>query len=93
MNYTQSKKNIDYFVKTSNELYGMVKYYIEFNDKLYFILKEFKKNEMWNHFIKLFDSVTQFILPAEKIEEKLIYSECNDEKYAVPEPNKYERNL
>lgn len=90
--YTQAKKTVDYFVETTDNTFGKVKFYLESKNQIYALIQEYAIKNKMDQFFIVKETSNIIIKSSQNIREKLIYMKIDKEEIIVKRPNKYEVN-
>lgn len=88
--YTRQKRSINYFIGLKDGTFGMAKFYLEFEDKVYVVIKEFESIGNINHISKVETTSRIIMAPINDIVVKYLYMKIGLYQYIVSEPNSYE---
>lgn len=73
-----------------DETFGMAKFYFEFENKVYVLIKEFETIGNINHISKVETTSRIIMAPINDIVVKYLYMKIGLYQYIVSEPNSYE---
>ncbi|KAG4071204.1 hypothetical protein HA402_001194 [Bradysia odoriphaga] len=88
--YTKPKKSIDYFVGLTNDMIGMVKFYIELDCKIYVVMDAFEIVDIIHHISKVQPTNQKIMAPIVNIKMKYIYMKVGLSQYITSPPNPFE---
>lgn len=71
--YTSAKKTFDYFIYTTEEQYGKVKFYLEHEEKTYVIFEEYEIVGQIDHIFLAKSKATAVVKSTNLIADKFIY--------------------
>lgn len=91
-NYFAAKITIDYFVRTNDNKYGKVKYYIENDSAIYVLIDEYSTEQYIDHILLAKPRSMLILKPAKDIAEKCIYMKIRTNELIARRPNKFEVN-
>lgn len=89
--YKKAKRTVDFFVKTTNQNYGSIKYFFQINGHKLCMLKCYDVISTLDHFTKIVESNKCLVISVDHIEQKQIHLEVYQEHYVTFEPNPFER--
>lgn len=88
--YSKQKKSINYFIGLKDDTFGMAKFYFEYENKIFVLMREFLSIDNTNHILKV-EKTNQIIMaPIDDIVVKYLYMKIGLNEYIVSEPNPYD---
>lgn len=87
----KESKAIDYFIEFSTEKIGRIKYFAEFEHRIYAMLETYIIQKTTDHLKEVIVTGSNAFIPTHEIEEKLIYMIISSRVIVCRIPNKYEK--
>lgn len=88
--YKVSKKSIDFFIGLKCGSFGIVKYYISFDEQKFVVLEEYETLDVIGHILDVESTTMNIYAPVDLIDKKYIYMKIIDKEYISCLPNNYE---
>lgn len=69
--YNKAKKTIDYVVEMKDKIVGKVKFYFDYREVSYLLLKQYKRGSTIHHIQEIIPTEVESVYLAEEIEKKI----------------------
>lgn len=88
--YSIAKKTIDYVVELKNDIVGKIKFFFEFESRVYIRLEQYERVGQILHLYEIKSKEIESVHPVEHILKKFIYVHFLHNHYITNRPNAYE---